>query len=115
MGKVLQKDLGAYSSWQVWSTRRLGSSSNPRSLVILQVTWFQKNHRIQEQVLGHLMLAVYADGEGLSKEPPATDPDLEPNEPTAAAVVHEDVSVVGVLVDRPPSTHANLLVETFAN
>ena len=61
------------------------------------------------------MLAVYADGEGLGKEPATTDPDLEADEPTAAAVVHEDVGVVGVLVDRPPSTHANLLVETFAN
>ena len=61
------------------------------------------------------MLAVYADGEGLGKDPPATDPDLEPDEPTTAAVVHEDVGVVGVLVDRPPSTHTNLLVETFAS
>ena len=73
----------------------------------------KKNHCIPEQVLGHLMLAVYADGEGLSKEPPATDPDLEPDEPTTAAVVHEDVSVVGMLVDRPPSAHANLLVQTL--
>ena len=32
-------NLGAYSSWHVWSTRRLRSSSNPWSLVILQVTW----------------------------------------------------------------------------
>ena len=71
------------------------------------------NHCIQEQVLDHLMLAVYADGEGLGKEPPATDPDLEPDEPTAAAVVHEDVGVVGMLVDRPPSAHANLLVQTL--
>ena len=63
----------------------------------------------------HLMLAVYADGEGLGKEPATTDPDLEADEPAAAAVVHEDVGVVGVLVDRPPSTHANLLVETFAS
>ena len=61
------------------------------------------------------MLAVYADGEGLGKKPATTHPNLEPDEPAAAAVVHEDVGVVGVLVDRPPSTHANLLVETFAN
>ena len=36
-------NLGAYSSWHVWSTRRLRSSSNPWSLVILQVTWWVKN------------------------------------------------------------------------
>ena len=61
------------------------------------------------------MRAVYADGEGLGKEPATAHPDLEADEPTAAAVVHEDVGVVGVLVDRPPSTHAYLLVETFAS
>ena len=45
------------------------------------------------------MLAVNADGEGLGKEPATTDPDLEPDEPAAATVVHEDVGVVGMLVD----------------
>ena len=69
----------------------------------------------QSNFVFHLMLSVYADGEGLCKEPATTDPDLEPDEPAAAAVVHEDVGVVGVLVDRPPSTHTNLLVETFAS
>ena len=40
-------------------------------------------------------------------------PDLEPNEPAATPVVHEDVCVVRVLVDWTTPANSDLLVQSF--
>ena len=137
-------NLGAYSSWHVWSTRRLRSSSNPWSLVILQVTWsvekqltwvsllletfeWKSNkdtnqpHAGREYIWRETWQIAILHTPGWQKiirrntgwESVPTHPNLEPNEPAAAPVVHEDVCVVRVLVDWTTPANSDLLVQSF--
>ena len=67
------------------------------------------------------MGAVDTDGEAAGKQPAAAHSDLgglegtgghlQADEPPPAAVVHEDVRVVGMLVDGPTTAHSDLLIQ----
>ena len=56
------------------------------------------------------MVPVGTDVHGLGEDPAATDSDLQSDEPAAADIIHEDLSVCLLLVERPSVTHSDLLI-----
>ena len=62
------------------------------------------------EVPGVLVVAMGTDIHGLGKDPATTDSYLQSYEPAATDIIHEDLSVCLLLVQRPPIAHSDLLV-----
>ena len=56
------------------------------------------------------MFPMGTDVHGLGEDPPTTDSNLQSYEPAAADIIHEDLSVFLLLVERPSVTHSDLLI-----
>ena len=56
------------------------------------------------------MVTVGTDVHGLGEDPAATDSNLQSYEPAAAHIIHKDLCVCLLLVERPPVTHSDLLI-----
>ena len=56
------------------------------------------------------MVPMGTDVHGLGEDPPTTDSNLQSYEPAAADIIHEDLCVCLLLVERPAVTHSDLLI-----
>ena len=62
------------------------------------------------EVPGVLVVAVGTDVHGLGKHPASTDSYLQAYEPAATDIIHEDLGVGLLLVQRPTIAHSDLLI-----
>ena len=62
------------------------------------------------EVPGVLVVAVGTDVHGLGEHPATTDSYLQAYEPAATDVIHEDLCVGLLLVERPTIAHSDLLI-----